>query len=120
MNKKVIQEETFNWEKIVYRDKLGRPIETDELDLLLRNREYVVVKQDVVNNYFVSTIWLGVPFGLGIGAHQYFETIVFDIPPTIKDPYKTTGEILEIYRYHNLVEAEAGHEEVIKEWKQKI
>ena len=116
---KKILEETYNWDTLIYRDKLGRCIESDELDVLLRHPEYKVVKQEKVGPYFISTVWLGVPYGLGWNQPHYFETMVFLIPEGVKDPKEKLGEGLEIYRYHNIIEAEAGHEEVVKEWKQK-
>jgi hypothetical protein len=106
----------FTWEPMVYRNKLGRIIEADELEILLRDNEYRVIKQDVVGPYFISTVWLGVPFGMGT---EYFETIVFETPEGAKDPREKPGDLLELYRYATIKEAEEGHDEVVKEWSNK-
>jgi hypothetical protein len=95
----------FSWEPTVYRNKLGRIIEADELDILLRDREYAVVNIESVGPYLVSTAWLGVPDMSG----AYFETVVFD----------NVGDSLELYRYATIKEAEEGHKRVVREWRTK-
>lgn len=99
----------FTWDRTVYRDKFGRVIQADELECLLRNPEYRIVKQDWIGLYLVSTVWLGVPYDMGI---SYFETIVFGKYPADK--------ILDLQRYENLWQAEKGHEEVLAQWKEKL
>lgn len=108
-----------DWE-LRYKDKLGRIIEADELEVLLRNREYTVIKQEMIGEYFVSTVWLGVPHG--IPPNQYFETMVWKQKNAKDDPRNDNkfGEELECVRYQTLNEAEAGHEEVVQEYKRIV
>jgi hypothetical protein len=103
-----------------YKDKLGRIIESDELEVLLRNNEYRVVKQEMVGRYFVSTVWLGVPYG--IPPRDYFETMVWKQRNTKDDPRgrRNFGEEEECVRYETMNEAEVGHEEMVQEYKNKI
>ncbi len=108
--------EEFSWDPSVYRDKWGRIIQADELELLLRNNDYCIIKQEIVGPYFISTVWLGIP----CYTNAYYETIVFEIPEGVKDPRESSGESLDLYRYRTLEEAENGHEEVIKEWREKL
>lgn len=103
-----MEDETFNWETCVYRDKLGRQIESDELEILLRDKEYKIVAQDTLDKYLISTVWLGVPFGMGT---EYFETVIWDTEA------KQGERMVECVRYLNVVEAEKGHKEVVQEWK---
>lgn len=104
--RRVEMEEERWWNQHVYRDKLGREIEADELEILLRHPEYKIIQQEHLGPYFISTVWLGVPYGLG--ALQYFETMVF------KDDDDMDERILECTRYCTMKEAEQGHEEVMK------
>ncbi len=101
-----------DWDEIIYRNKLGNRIEADEMEILFRHKDYKIVGQDKVGNYFVSTVWLGVPH-LG-GA--YFETMVTVLPKGGTDPRESGefGKEIDIYRYHSLKEAEEGHEKVVK------
>lgn len=101
----------FTWERSVYRDKFGRIIQADELECLLRNPEYSIVKQDWLGEVLISTVWLGVPFDMGI---SYFETLVYDSK-------KPKGERqLDLERYENLWQAEKGHTEVLTRWKKQL
>jgi hypothetical protein len=108
-----------DWE-LRYKDKLGRIIESDELEVLLRNNEYRVVKQEMVGTYFVSTVWLGVPYG--IPPTQYFETMVWKQRNAKDDPRekRNFGEIEELMRYETMNEAQVGHEEIVQEYKKCI
>jgi len=90
------------WNQHVHRDKLGREIQADELEVLLRNPEYKIVKQEQMGAEFISTVWLGVPHGLA--ALHYFQTTTFD----------ANREEQECVRYSNLTEAEEGHETVVE------
>lgn len=104
----------FSWET-EYRDKFGRIIGCDEMEVLLRNNEYRIVKQDIVGDYSVSTVWLGVPEDMGT---RYFETCVFKCLE--KDPLKVDySEELDCRRYENISQAEVGHAEMVKKWREK-
>jgi hypothetical protein len=98
----------FTWERSVYRDKFGRIIQADELELLLRDKTYKVVEQEQLDEVFVSTVWLGVPHFLNLDHHYYFETMVWE-----------KGQIVDLTRYENLEEAEIGHKEVVESWAKK-
>lgn len=102
-----------------YRDKNGNKITSEELEPLLRDDNYRVVAQDKVGPYFISTVWLGVPYGIR-EPFDYFETIVFLTPPWEKDPRDTLGKEMDMYRYHNMEEAVMGHYDVIQEWKDRV
>jgi hypothetical protein len=101
----------FTWDRTVYRDKFGRVIQADELECLLRNPEYRIVAQDWIGDFLVSTVWLGVPYDLGI---SYFETMVFDTNNPIGE------RSLDLVRYENLSQAEEGHAEMLARWKEQL
>ncbi len=103
-----MKEEQFNWLEFIYRDKLGREIECDELEILLRHPDYKVVQKDRVGQYVISTVWLGVPFGAK--GDQYFETLVFD------ENNPEGDRIIDCHRYKNLKQAEEGHMEILKDY----
>ena len=93
----------------MYRDKIGREIQYDELEVLICHPGYKIVKQEQLGPYFISTVWLGVPHGLDRSC--YFETMVF----TEYTEYVEIGEqIMECTRYYTLKEAEEGHENVVR------
>ena len=102
--------------KICYRDKEGKELEIEELEPLLRDPDYKVIKQEQLGKYFISTVWLGIPHGVG---YHYFETMVFLTPEGVEDPRESLGETIQCYRYCTKEEALKGHEEVIKEWKEQ-
>lgn len=105
--------------KIKYHDKLGNEIDHDTWAQLCENKNYRIVQQDVVDKYFISTIWLGISHSdlrnpnILEGFNAYFETMVFD------NIDKETGGIKEIYRYRSLKDAQEGHEELVNEYKEK-
>ena len=103
--------------KICYRDKEGNELAIEELEPLLRDPDYKVIKQQQIDKYFISTVWLGVPHGMGC---HYFETMVFLTPEDAEDPRESLGKTLDCYRYCTKEEAILGHEEVVKEWMDKI
>lgn len=96
-----------------YRDKLGREIETDELELLLRDKDYKFIAQEQVGKFWVSTVWLGVPHDWP--ANKYFETIVF----LTNGNEVLYGDSCDLRRYETLMEAEQGHKEVVEEYRGK-
>ena len=102
-----------------YRDKNGNKITSEEMEPLLRDDNYRVVAQDKVGPYFISTVWLGVPYGIR-EPFDYFETIVFLTPSWEKNPRNTLGKEMELYRYHCMEEAVMGHYDVIQEWRDKV
>lgn len=92
----------INWEMNPYRDKMGRQIESDELEILMRDDEYRIVEQTQLGKVFISTVWLGVPYGM-----DYFETCMF-----------CEGKVSEIEaRYQTWNEAIEGHKEIVNRYK---
>ena len=102
----------------LYRDKEGNKITSEQLEGFLRDDDYRVVVQDRVGPYFISTVWMGVPYGVR-EPFDYFETMVFLTPPNVEDPRDNLGKALECYRYNSHEEAVMGHYQVISEWKEK-
>lgn len=96
-----------------YKDKFGNKITADQLEMHLWDNQYKIIKQENIGKYFISTVWLGVPFGT-FPPHDYFETIVFT---NISDDVIDHSE--ELYRYRTLEEAKEGHERIVKEYKEK-
>ncbi len=102
-----------------YRDKAGNKIDAEKLEVLLRDNEYRVVQQEKLGPYFISTVWMGVPYGCK-EPFDYFETMVFKTPEWAEDPRENLGQTLDCYRYHSYTESLEGHIEVVNEWKQKL
>lgn len=96
-----------------YYDKNGGKITPDEWVNLLGDPSYKVVKQDTVEGYFISTVWLGSDHRFGGGTPIIFETMVF------KDG--GGGVCFDIYqeRYHTKEAALGGHLEAI-EWVKNL
>ncbi len=98
------------------KDKQGNGITSREFENLLRQDDYRVVKQEMLGECFVSTVWLGSPHGCS-EPYDYFETIVFRTTPGCEDPRAVLGEVLECHRYPTIEEAEEGHKFVVKGWR---
>ncbi len=92
--------------QLIYKDKEGNEISMKKCGELLEDPEYKIIKQEKVEDKFVSTIWLGIPHmgNCGFGGSTYFETMIFDKKGYSKD----------LYRYETLEEAEIGHEAVVE------
>ena len=84
--------------RIEYRDKAGNNITLQEWSTLTEDREYSKIIQEVVGEYFVSTVWLGVEHF----NKNFFETIVFN----------KKKDLLYLERYEHLIEALQGHKEI--------
>lgn len=102
-----------------YRDKDGKRITIEQLEVLLQDDNYRVVVQDKIGPYFFSTVWMGVPHGCR-DPYDYFETIVFLTPEGANDPREELGKTLDCYRYHSYEEALVGHYQVVDEWKNRL
>jgi hypothetical protein len=107
-------ENTYGWESD-YKDKFGRPIGADELELLLRNKEYTVIKQETVGDVFISTAWLGVAFDMG---QSFFETLVCEADKN-SDCGFDCNKLLDCERYDDISQAEVGHAKMVKKWRKK-
>lgn len=69
--------------------------------------KYRIVKQDLVNPFFVSTVWLGLD-------HQYNP----EMPPLIYESmvFGNQRKEMEQRRYTTREQAEAGHKELVKKY----
>lgn len=91
-----------------YYDKEGKPITSSEWAKLFQDVEYKVVRQTTTkNNYFISTVWLGLDHGHGLDEILIFETMVFDM----KNGF--TGRDLFMERYETEEQAKQGHREAV-------
>lgn len=70
-----------------------------------------ILKQETLKNgFFISTVWLGIDHGFGIGKPLIFETMVF-----VKNKFAD----LDMARYSTEQEAIAGHKKMVAKWKRK-
>lgn len=95
-------------EKLVFKDRKGSQITREEWIELVHKPDQRIVNQQRVGDFFISTVWLGLPVGMYL--EDYFETMVFSEPL----------EILDCLRYSTLEQAQAGHKAVVKEWENKL
>jgi len=96
----------------MYYDKDGLPISMYSWGLLMENPTYRVVKQEtLVDNRWVSTVWLGIDHSFGGKKKLLFETMVFDH----EGGGDSGGDILECFRWSTLAEAQKGHATIVEE-----
>lgn len=91
----------IEWAKLRRGKKLGT-----------RNLDYIIVKQERIDQYFVSTVWLGINHAYGDSPPLIFETMIFvdDSKETLNDVY--------MERYTTEAEAIAGHATAV-EWAKR-
>ena len=58
----------------VYFDKNGTPIDRNQWSEYLGDKNYQVIAQDTIGKYFISTVWIGIGFGM---KPLIFETMIF-------------------------------------------
>jgi len=75
-------------------------------EMRMNNKKHV--SEEMVGNYWVSTVWLGLNHQFGFGRPLLFETMVFD-----HDPNSNRNEIY-MNRYSTWQEAEEGHKKAVK------
>ena len=93
-----------------YYNKKGETITMMEWANLLKDRDYKVIKQELLENgKWVSTVWLGLDHNFGEGEPLFFETMVF--------PSKGNYLDLDAERYSTLKESEKGHQKLVEKWK---
>jgi hypothetical protein len=114
----ILKDEAFDsiFGKGIYRDKEGNEINIEQLEKFLRDDSYRIVRQDILQKHFISTVWLGVPHGLF--RNECFETMVFSMDEGTTDPRSKLGKSLECERYITMQEAIEGHEKILKEYKE--
>ncbi len=90
----------------MYYDKQGKEITLAEWSQNFSDIDYKIVKKDIIGDYCISTIWLGVD-------QVIFETMIFT---------KDKDDELDMYqeRYTTEEEALAGHERAVGLVKEKI
>jgi hypothetical protein len=94
----------------MFKDKNGNKISLEQFaDYMEDTNDYKKVKRELIGDYFISTVWLGVEHFNGM----YFETMVF-LKSDIENG--NWGDI-EMFRYATLQEAIAGHEEVTNKYR---
>jgi hypothetical protein len=88
----------------LYFDKDGEPLTLWQWVRKFEDPDYRNVARDIVGDYLVSTVWLGVNYS-HTGGKLTFETMVFDTSRQEDD------RIVDGYisRYGTLEAAEAGH-----------
>jgi hypothetical protein len=76
------------------------------------------VAETTINGHWVSTVFLGIDHGFGLGPSRWFETMVF---PQGEEPMipELGGKLREMLknmqlRYENWAEAKEGHETVVE------
>lgn len=109
------KEKLAEYEKIPrYFDRKGKPIGLMNWAEKFEDNEYTIVKQDYVDRYFVSTVWLGLNHSLCFfkdAPIQIFETMIF-----LKDPQEDEDDPLLSFqeRYSTEEDAIKGHEIALK------
>ena len=93
-----------------YYNREGQPMPMREWSARFDDLAYKHVGMDVVGDVEISTVWLGIDHRfLGEGPPVIFETMVFG------------GELDEwCERYTTLEAAEAGHEQMVAEVREKV
>ncbi len=86
---------------VAYYDRQGNPMTLLEWGKKFEDREYQVVAQTKVHNYFVSTIWLGLNHAFGNSRPLIFETMIFNKGEEAFSEFQQ--------RYSTEKEAKAGH-----------
>ena len=104
-------------------DREGRLLSWDEyLDMKYHDPEYRRIGSDMIGDFWVSTVWLGIDHDLsGQGPPLIFETMVFTGPkdPRAADP-RPLGEDVYQQRYATEAEARAGHAAVVAALRERI
>ena len=92
-------------------DRQGKPLTCiREIERLLTDISYKRIAETTLpDGKWVSTVWLGLDHGLGIGRPQIFETMVF--------PVRGSGEDLDCKRYVTEAEALEGHSRMVCKWE---
>lgn len=71
--------------------------------------DYYKVKQETVDLYEVSTVWIGLDMSFGLGPPLIFETMTF-----------LAGGSVDCWRWPTEAAALAGHQDIVAEIKAKI
>lgn len=94
-------------------NKKGEAIDLKTFAELLEDREYVIIKQETLaNGMWVSTVWLGIDYGLMEPEPIIFETMVFPRQGDYRD--------VDMQRYSTEEAAIKGHKEMVLKWSGDI
>lgn len=88
-----------------YYNRDGKPIDVDKWTTLFSDRKYQVLKQTRVDDWLVSTVWLGLNHAWGGGPPIIFETLILS---------DNDGEV-DGTRYSTEAEALKGHKRFVKQ-----
>jgi hypothetical protein len=89
-----------------FYDRNGKSIDLTEWGQLFQNKDYKILKQESVGDYWVSTVWLGLDHGWGESRPLIFETMIFwQGTPGVVESYLD----IEQERYSTEAEAFEGH-----------
>ena len=91
-------------------DRTGEEISIERYAKLKMDSKYSQVAKTIVNDLFVSTVWLGLDHSFGHGDPLIFETMVFN----------KSGQSTWVRRYSTEPEAKQGHKEKVKEIREGI
>ena len=114
-------------------DKRGNRITLREWCMLWEMKDYQILKQEYVGDYWVSTVWLGLDHAFGEGPPLIFETMVFNHtkpkpprPPAnmeigseemaqwLEDyPEQTSASDLDMERWSTEGDALEGHRQMV-------
>ena len=100
--------------KIMWFDRQGKPL-TDfkEIAKMSSDPNYKIVKQEIVNGYLVSTVWLGLNHSFDDSKILIFETMVFSKEQEKNGFHKDYEQL----RYSTEREAIAGHQNTVEKYK---
>ena len=96
---------------MTYYDRCGNTISLNDWAAKFEDRSYQVVKQDRIDGWFVSTVWLGIDHSFFGGPAQIFETMIF--PPDGETGEKHPDLDNWQDRYPTEETAKAGHEQAL-------
>lgn len=89
----------------MYFDRKGKPIDTATWTKLFHDRKYQIIKQTRVEDWVVSTVWLGINHAFGGGPPIIFETLILD---------DSQGEV-DGTRYSTEDQALKGHKRFVQQ-----
>lgn len=95
----------------LYFDRQGKPITHDQWSALIQLHSAKIVAQSAVGGFYVSTVWMGIDMGMGLGPPLIFETMVWEEATTGPPPWQ--GEDLLQWRYSTEDQARKGHQNIL-------
>ena len=95
----------------MYYDKQGKQISINEWENLIIDPNYKIIKQNVVDGFLVSTVWLGIDHAFFPGTLKpiIFETMIFG----------DKNEELDVKRASTIEEALEDHKSMLKRIKNR-